>query len=868
MSSTIQNKISSLIQTQFPEFIQSDHTTFVQFLKYYYQFLESGKLVISGANSYVLVESNTKNYVLDETTEKIVLEESEVKFTVGETIIGQTSGATAKVLVDDFDNNSCLFISAQQLFIPNEEIIGQTSGSKSIVVSYQGNPVQNIQQFLDYVDVDYTVTKFLDQFRDAYMDSLPSTLAAGLSKRKLIKNIKDLYTAKGTEEGHKLFFRILFDEEATIIYPKDNLLRASDGVWSSDKIMRVIENGNSDFNNLIGQTIYTLDSAENIVASAIVITVVKFREGNDLITELSLDPDSVNGTFNLSDTVYGVDSTLDLQISAVVQNIVTGANITKSGFYYNQDDKVFLAVAGNSAAAAKIDSAGAGSIDDIMIENGGSGYAIGEYLSFDNTNTEGKDALAKITVVGGSILLEDHTDPFHLITEDNDFIISEDNDYFELEKNLDNDDYLTFENEEDIIMLEEDTLPLNEQGEIRKIKIINRGSGYIKLPKLSVTTTSGSNANIFAVSSRSPGVGHAQGIAVTNFGLQYTSSPTTTLSKNLIVKNVTGSFSANDILTSHSGSVIDYNSDLRLLRLNSVANFSNGDTIQGIAGSAEVYFSGSGTAESLIGTIGTTVGNFVNERGKVSNDNMKLQDSFYYQDFSYVVRIGQSINEWRSALRKAVHPAGWNIFGEVSFSTLLQAKPKIVEFFTEDTTGAKIPVLNYDVFYTKLFGRRLGTSIDTTPSTNATTDKLTLTAGERDVTLRNQTIVRLDTNRGSHFKGSTLANLAKYAFAIPPITVSQVVPNYPDPAGLRITTSENQTRDLYTIQQFGHYRITDASDYFFLRLDEGLDGDGDKIVLEDSDGYLKTEELGIPESAYRIKINVPPPSEIIVTTSP
>lgn len=868
MSSTIQNKISSLIQTQFPEFIQSDHTTFVQFLKYYYQFLESGKLVISGANSYVLVESNTKNYVLDETTEKIVLEESEVKFTVGETIIGQTSGATAKVLVDDFDNNSCLFISAQQLFIPNEEIIGQTSGSKSIVVSYQGNPVQNIQQFLDYVDVDYTVTKFLDQFRDAYMDSLPSTLAAGLSKRKLIKNIKDLYTAKGTEEGHKLFFRILFDEEATIIYPKDNLLRASDGVWSSDKIMRVIENGNSDFNNLIGQTIYTLDSAENIVASAIVITVVKFREGNDLITELSLDPDSVNGNFNLNDTVYGVDSALDLQISAVVQNIVTGANITKSGFYYNQDDKVFLAVAGNSAAAAKIDSAGAGSIDDIMIENGGSGYAVGEYLSFDNTNTEGKDALAKITVVGGSILLEDHTDPFHLITEDNDFIISEDNDYFELEKNLDNDDYLTFENEEDIIMLEEDTLPLNEQGEIRKIKIINRGSGYIKLPKLSVTTTSGSNASIFAVSSRSPGVGHAQGIAVTNFGLQYTSSPTTTLSKNLIVKNVTGSFSANDILTSHSGSVIDYNSDLRLLRLNSVANFSTGDIIQGIAGSAEVYFSGSGTAESLIGTIGTTVGNFVNERGKVSNDNMKLQDSFYYQDFSYVVRIGQSINEWRSALRKAVHPAGWNIFGEVSFSTLLQAKPKIVEFFTEDTTGAKIPVLNYDVFYTKLFGRRLGTSIDTTPSTNATTDKLTLTAGERDVTLRNQTIVRLDTNRGSHFKGSTLANLAKYAFAIPPITVSQVVPNYPDPAGLRITTSENQTRDLYTIQQFGHYRITDASDYFFLRLDEGLDGDGDKIVLEDSDGYLKTEELGIPESAYRIKINVPPPSEIIVTTSP
>ena len=868
MSSTIQNKISSQIQTQFPEFIQSDHSTFIQFLKYYYQFLESGKLVISGANSYVLFETQTKNYLLDETTEKIVLEESEVKFIIGETIVGQTSKATAKVLVDDFDNNSCLFITSQQLFIPGEEIVGQSSGAKTIVVSYQANPVQNIQQFLDYVDVDYTVTKFLDQFRDAYMDSLPSTLASGLSKRKLIKNIKDLYAAKGTEDGHKLFFRILFDEEATIIYPKDNILRASDGVWSSDKIMRVIENGNSDFNNLIGETIYTLDASENIVSSAIVITVVKFREGNNLVAELSLDPDSINGTFNVNDIVYGIDNTLDIQISATVQSIVADSNVTQSGFYYEQDDKVFFEATGNNAVLAKIDSIGSGSIDEIMIESGGSGYAIGEYLSFNNTNTEGKDALAKIVVVGGSITLEENTDPFHLITEDEEYIISEDNLYLELERNLDNDDFLTLENEEDTIILENDTLPVNERGEITKIKIIDVGSGYIKLPKVSVTTVGGSNASLFAVSTETPGVGHAQGIAVTNFGLQYTSAPATSLSRNLIVKNVTGSFSAGDILTSHSGSVIDYDSDLRLLRLNTSVNFKKGDTILGIAGSAEVHFSGTGTAETQVGTIGTTVGNFVNERGKVSNDNMKLQDSYYYQDFSYVVRIGQSINEWRSSLRKAVHPAGWNIFGEVSFSTLLRATPRVIEFFTNDETGSQIPVLNYDVFYTKLFGRRLGTTTDTSPSTNPSNAKLSLASGERDVTLRNQTIVRLDTNRGSFSKGMPLANLPKYAFAIPVITSSTVIPNYPDPAGTRVTTSTNLTRDLYTIQQFSNYTIDSVSSYFYVRLDEGLGGNGDKVILEDGDGFLQTEELGIPESAYTTRINVPPPSEIIVTTLP
>ena len=52
---------------------------------------------------------------------------------------------------------------------------------------------------------------------------------------------------------------------------------------------------------------------------------------------------------------------------------------------------------------------------------------------------------------------------------------------------------------------------------------------------------------------------------------------------------------------------------------------------------------------------------------------MKVQDSNYYQDYSYVVRIGQSINEWRESVRRSVHPAGWNVFGEVSFSTLISA---------------------------------------------------------------------------------------------------------------------------------------------------------------------------------------------------
>ena len=48
--------------------------------------------------------------------------------------------------------------------------------------------------------------------RKSFMTAIPDSLATSVSKRKLLKNIKDLYAAKGTREGTELFFRILLGE--------------------------------------------------------------------------------------------------------------------------------------------------------------------------------------------------------------------------------------------------------------------------------------------------------------------------------------------------------------------------------------------------------------------------------------------------------------------------------------------------------------------------------------------------------------------------------------------------------------------------------------------------------------------------------
>ena len=68
----------------------------------------------------------------------------------------------------------------------------------------------------------------------------------------------------------------------------------------------------------------------------------------------------------------------------------------------------------------------------------------------------------------------------------------------------------------------------------------------------------------------------------------------------------------------------------------------------------------------------TKDGVFSDESGKPSSIK-KIQDSDYYQDFSYVIKTADSINVWRQDVLKLIHPAGHKLFGEVSIATLLNA---------------------------------------------------------------------------------------------------------------------------------------------------------------------------------------------------
>lgn len=871
--------ISTVVHHQLPEFVRNDHPLFSTFLQHYYKFLEAGELTLSGSNNYLIEETNSINYILAENDTNVVLESSTGKFVEGEIIIGATSNRSATILVDDFDDNNRLFISSQQLFDTGEDVVGQTSGAQATITKYRGNPVQNIQELLEYANVDNTIYDFLDKFYSSFMSSLPSTLASGVSKRNLIKSIKDLYSAKGTEDGHKLFFRILFDKTAELIYPRDNMLRVSDGKWSTDKIMRVVEIGTADFNELVGQTVTGRTSG----ATAIVASIIKFRDNETLIAELSLDEESITGTFTTGEIVTGVSNELDLDISATIQTVISSAAVNNGGLYYAINDTI------NSSSATtitKVESISSGSINEVIIEDAGTGYAVGDSLDFDNTNTDGTGLRARIAVVGGGVELETKTSPDHMLSEAEDLLITEDRYYINQEQSVGDVDSLTLEDGGQI-MLEADTFATSaESTEITKIDIIDGGSGYITLPLVAVSNTSAGSGAVLHSKSTS-GVGAVTGITVQNIGFGLVSAPTITFNKNILIKNVTGTFAKGDQLNSHSGTVVNYNSSKELLLLDSDVAFALGDTITTSAGgSADVVQLSLATGTVSIGPIGTTTGSFVSSKGKISENTMRVQDSYYYQDYSYVVKIDESINEWRESLKKSVHPAGWNVFAEISLASQVSAQIDIpaagsVADNQNDQTFTPELASTFTNLFTTIFGRRLGTSsqgaLNASPSVGID-DIDNVDDSKRDLTLSSDVTINIGmTDKDVSFvramgaMGPTLNLLPEYAFAVPPLTESLTDINYDltgDNAGTDWTIFKkgNTASNYPGITRSVRGTYTDGTNTF----NNGTVNDSAYFTVEQF-GHITVDQVSdasnnIPAAAYTTRINVPPPGEIVIST--
>jgi len=703
---TFKDKLSSLIGSQVPDFVLDDHPKFLQFLKTYYSFMEAAELSVTSIQTTDGIQLETQTgqdnkLLLDgsridsditplDEGDKIILESSSFgKFTRGEIVQGQTSKATSTVFTEDLNNNR-LFIVAQDKFIIGETILGLSSNASAVINNYKPNPVNNIQELLNFRDPDKVISNFLSQFRNEFLTTLPENLNTGIDKRKLIKNIKSLYQTKGTQKGHETFFRLLFNEVSETFYPREQMLRVSDGKFTTNKVLRAI-NPTSSTSNLVGRTI----TGQSSNATAIVESVTVFLIGSSSVTEFILNSDSISGTFTVGEEIQGTASDDDDNlIKATVSGIPISKIITNDGALHSTAEPAVI-IGGGDGAIIQTKTIGEGGVDEIIIDNGGTGYSIGDDLVFTNTGTNGAGAAGFISVVNGGITLEESSSS----TEDH--IILE-------EGTTQNDTY--FGNK---IVQESGT----DVGNITDIFLYNEGSGYTSLPTVAITS-SGTGAILKAFGSR---IGRVLDLNLVELGINHQlppTPPTINLFKNCIVTGVTGTFVAGSNVSITGGitaTVVSYNSSTGLLVLKNNSGIINLDsTVTGSSGSATIKKLDAATATLTVGSIADTDGRFINEDGFVSESTIKIQDSLLYQDFSYVIKVARSIADWRDDFKKTMHTSGFYFQGQVNIETRLNAR------ITSPITGGVSGVIDEPFFavvntlFATIAGRRLGTIDDGT----------------------------------------------------------------------------------------------------------------------------------------------------------
>ena len=904
-------KISNLVSRQLPAHIQANHPLLVEFVKQYYVFMDSAQITLSSvtASDQILLEAATGGFVALNATNEfgkddgdyILSEQTSVgEFTKGETITGATSGQTATILAEDTDALK-LYVTENSLFVTGETLTGSTSGAQGIISRYRPNPNAHLTQLLEYADVNDTIDDFFKQFRNTFLQTLPNTLTNGLDKRQLTKNIISLYKAKGTKAANEIFFRALFNETPELYYPTVDMMRVSDGNFDTEQILKATLSApsNGNMNNLVGKTITqtdivgnsTVDSASTVVEKATISNISLNGVTHDVATFV-LNKDSTSGSFsssggdglvldtaadenddiildgtdssstnagdrliqNTKSVFTGVDNTdEDVTIECNIESILDNVTVNTGGQYYSVGENInFTKEKGGTGAIAQIEQVTYGVIDSVQIENGGSGYVVGDTLSVTNP-TSGSGLAGTVAVVNGGFTLEGdtHDDGILLLEQGTDF---------------------------QLVM---EAATNSSSNDITRIRLSNKGGGYLSLPTVAVTSSSGSSALVYPVSSS---VGKALSAKVIDHGFRYETPPEVSPKLHIQIDTLSSNFTSGETITASSEDyialeayeqidfpilledfrqavirledfergdlvtedgeqfaleefvtdavpesaspdflrdetdndrivyneyVLKDNTDYIVLNGTDGSSTNAGGKIQrddqvSASGSFETFdaatniltlkevtgtfddkvtITGSTSTETarvrnhnpqdtkatMTATVGTAIetdGSNTGVDGQLSESTKKVQDSLYYQDYSYIIKVGESITEWRDYLKSAIHPAGFYFQGEVAIKTQLNAKMKTGYTRISGLTETDEVVEILKVIFSEKIGRRLGTPTDGTSLRS--TPQLGIEGSAsfgttRDVTLNQAVTIKTNQQRAQQFRSTDIEQGLVYA---------------------------------------------------------------------------------------------------------
>jgi hypothetical protein len=357
-----------IVESQLPNFVKEEFPLVSEFLSQYYKSLEyqSGVSdILQNIDQYVkvdqlanLTDSTTLTQsvgFLDDTISVsttygfpdhygLILIDSEIiTYTekTATTFVGCVRGFSG---VTSYQNQS----NTDELVFSTSEIAEHTSGSKVINLS-----VLFLKEFFNKVKKQITPGFENRELYSSLNDSL------------FVKQAKDFYASKGTDNSFKILFGALYGKNVDVIKPRDYLFEPSDAQYRVTRDL-VVESIEGDPNLLISKTLYQ-DADENFPAAEGTISKVEqIIRGTKEYYVISLDYDydkdirvsgTVFGSFSIhpktllitsseiGDTTLDVDSTVGFPLSGILTiPLENGTNLTVT--YTSKTINQFLGCSG------------------------------------------------------------------------------------------------------------------------------------------------------------------------------------------------------------------------------------------------------------------------------------------------------------------------------------------------------------------------------------------------------------------------------------------------------------------------------------------------------------------------------------------
>ena len=224
------------------------------------------------------------------------------------------------------------------------------------------------------------------------------------------------------------------------------------------------------------------------------------------------------------------------------------------------------------------------------------------------------------------------------------------------------------------------------------------GTSNITFTVAKSTVTLGHSGKILAYGDS---IGSISRVKMTEVGHNHAEPAIGVYEQHALVKDVSGTPAVDNTVTSIpagiSATVVNYDSSKQILSLKNVRGvLQEGDHLT-LSGGATMFVAkvnpatmrGLNSSESVLG------GNYLDVKGFPSESSQRIHDSSYYQDYSYLIKVGKTINEYRSLVKSLLSPAGTIFFGEVSIRNKIDMTPDLynADFDSTSTTRSFIPRL-------------------------------------------------------------------------------------------------------------------------------------------------------------------------------